>query len=196
MRSRGAVAWPSRLAAGHRCWRAFPPAAPVVRRSLQQYTQPIPRALAAVARRWRRSSTWSTTTAPACSRFRPRGPRSSTPGFPSLNANIAFQRPRSFRLIAQNVHRPRARPGQQRRAALVLGQAGSAAGVVLLPPRSVRRQRRAADHAGRARVADRSLRRRDVRSGRSDRRTVSGGQRPRRDSQHVAMRRARRRRGS
>ncbi len=69
-------------------------------RMLQQYTQPIPRALpptpslqqvvdvvnANSARVQSLSSTRATLT---------------TPGFPSLNANIAFQRPRSFRLVGQ-----------------------------------------------------------------------------------------------
>ncbi len=69
-------------------------------RILQQYTQPIPRALPptpslqqvidVVNANSARVQSLSTTRATL-----------STPGFPSLNANIAFQRPRSFRLVGQ-----------------------------------------------------------------------------------------------
>ena len=67
---------------------------------VQQYTQPIPRALPATASLKQvidvvndnsaRVQSVSTTRATIV-----------TPGAPTLNANIAFQRPRSFRLVAQ-----------------------------------------------------------------------------------------------
>lgn len=69
-------------------------------RVVQQYTQPIPRALPPTASLTQivdvvndnsdRVQSLSTTRATI-----------STPGFPSLNANIAIQRPRSFRLMGE-----------------------------------------------------------------------------------------------
>ena len=58
-------------------------------------------------------------------------------------------------LAGGNRLRRRTRPGQQRRAVLVLGETQPAAGGLLLPPRSVRQQPGAADDAVRAAVADR-----------------------------------------
>jgi len=69
---------------------------------LQQYTEPIPRALQPSATLAQvldvvndnsaRVQAFSTTQA-----------KIMTPGLPSINANIVFQRPRSFRLVAQTV---------------------------------------------------------------------------------------------
>ena len=67
---------------------------------VQQYTQPIPRALPPTASLQQVIDVVNDNSARVQSLSTTRA-TISTPGFPSLNANIAFQRPRSFRLVAQ-----------------------------------------------------------------------------------------------
>ena len=115
-------------------------------------------------RRCRKSSTWSTTIAPGCNRCRPRGPRSRRRAFRRSNADIAFQRPRSFRLVGAKFIGPEVDLGSNDELLWFWVKRAQPPALLLLPSRPVRRQRRAADHSGRARVADRSLRRGDVRT--------------------------------
>jgi hypothetical protein len=67
---------------------------------VQQYTQPIPRALPAGAQLTQIMDVVNDNSARVQSVSSTRA-TIATPGFPSLSANVAFQRPRSFRLIAQ-----------------------------------------------------------------------------------------------
>lgn len=67
---------------------------------LQQYTQPIPRALPAGAPLAQIVDVVNSNSARVQSVSTTRA-TIAIPGIPSLNANIAFQRPRSFRLIAR-----------------------------------------------------------------------------------------------
>jgi hypothetical protein len=67
---------------------------------LQQYTQPMPRALPSGAPLTQIIDVINDNSARVQSVSTTRA-TISTPGVPSLSANIAFQRPRSFRLIAQ-----------------------------------------------------------------------------------------------
>ena len=67
---------------------------------MQQYTQPIPRALPPSPSLDQVVDIVNDNSARVQALSAPRA-TITAPGFPSLNANIAFQRPRSFRLIAQ-----------------------------------------------------------------------------------------------
>ncbi len=69
-------------------------------RVLQQYTQPIPRALPPSASLAQVIDVVNDNSARVQSLSTNRA-TITMPGFPSLNANIAFQRPRSFRLVGQ-----------------------------------------------------------------------------------------------
>ncbi|HTM56408.1 MAG TPA: hypothetical protein VL175_20420 [Pirellulales bacterium] len=69
-------------------------------RIVQQYTAPIPRALPAGAPLVQIIDVINDNSARVQSVSSSRA-TISTPGFPSLSANLSFQRPRSFRLIAQ-----------------------------------------------------------------------------------------------
>ena len=74
-------------------------------RVLQQYTQPLPRALPPSASLTQVIDVVNDNSARVQALSATRA-TITTPGLPSLNANIAFQRPRSFRLVAQKFMSP------------------------------------------------------------------------------------------
>jgi hypothetical protein len=72
---------------------------------LRQYTQPIPRALPASASLDQIIDVVNDNSSRVASLSAPQA-TVTIPGFPSLNTNLAFQRPRSFRLVGQKFMGP------------------------------------------------------------------------------------------